>query len=264
LLVEDSMPVSVFFNIQSMLSHHIQFERLSHVTSKLRIVKNEYEIACLQRAAEIVDRVFSKIVDEGLEGRSEKELSARLQYLIKSYGADDVAFEPIVASGPNGANPHHTPGDRVIQKGDMVILDFGAKYKGYCSDITRTVAIGDVSDEAKLVYQVVKESQEVGLKSIRAGIKTGDIDLSVRNNIAAHGFGNLFIHRTGHGLGLDIHEEPYIAPNGESIIEDGMIFTVEPGIYLPGKFGVRIEDDVVVMESAGRSLTSSEKELIYL
>jgi Xaa-Pro dipeptidase len=262
-LVEDTMLISFFLKIQK-ITDNFEFEQLSNAVSRLRIIKSEKEIEFHKKAADIVDKVFYEIIKEGIEGKTEKEVAARIEYLIKSFGADGIAFDPIVASGPNGANPHHTPSDRVIRENDLVILDYGAKYKGYCSDITRTVAVGEVPGEAKRVYEVVREAQQASIEAAKEGVKAKEVDLTARNVIERHGYGEYFIHRTGHGLGLEVHEEPYIAPISEISLKEGMIFTVEPGIYLPGKFGVRIENDVVMRNGKGEKLTNAEMRLIVL
>jgi Xaa-Pro dipeptidase len=262
-LVEDTMSISVFLKIQKM-TKNIEFEPLSSVVSKLRIIKSKEEIEFHKKAGDIVDKVFYEIIEEGIEGKTEKEAAARIEYLLKSFGADEIAFDPIVASGPNGANPHHAPSDRVIKRGDLVVIDYGAKYKGYCSDITRTIAIGEISEEAKRVYEVVMEAQQQGINVVKEGITASEVDLTVRNVIEGYGYGEYFIHRTGHGLGLEVHEEPYIAPKSETFLREGMVFTVEPGIYLPGKFGVRIENDVAVTNGIGEKLTRADIQLIVL
>ncbi len=238
---------------------------LSPVISELREIKDEDEIKVLKKAAKIADKMFYKLMDEELEGKSEKELANMIEYMMKNeFDADGVSFDPIVASGPNGANPHHTPSTRKIRKGDVVIFDYGAKYLGYCSDITRTVVVGSPSEEVKKVYEIVKESQETAFQQVKEGITAGDIDSAARNVIAKYGYDKYFIHRTGHGLGIDVHEEPYISPGNTKLLKEGMVFTIEPGIYLHGKFGIRIEDDVVVLNKKGVRLTEAERELIIV
>ncbi|AMQ19092.1 M24 family metallopeptidase [Thermococcus peptonophilus] len=236
---------------------------LSMLMRELRMRKDEEELRLMQKAAEVVDRVFEEILSWDIIGMTEKELALRIELRIREL-SDGISFEPIVASGENGANPHHEPGDRRIRKGDMVILDYGAKWKGYCSDITRTVAIGKPDEKLVEIYEIVKEAQENAFQAVREGIKAKEIDRAARETIARAGYGEYFTHRTGHGLGLDVHEEPYIGPDGEVALERGMTFTIEPGIYVPGLAGVRIEDDVVVVGDKGERLTKANRELIIL
>ncbi|WP_461866338.1 aminopeptidase P family protein [Thermococcus sp.] len=261
LLVDDTMPVGTLLKAEFLENYKLN--TLSLLISELRVIKSHEEIKLLKKAAEIVDKVFYTLLEEKIEGRSEKELAAWIEYLIKSLGADGISFEPIVASGPNGANPHHRPTDRKIKRGDVIVFDYGAKWKGYCSDITRTVVIGEPSEEVKSAYETVKEAQERAFQTVRGGIAAGDVDRAAREYIEKAGYGKYFTHRTGHGLGLDVHEEPYISPGNSTILREGMVFTIEPGIYLPGKFGIRIEDDVFV-KKRGIRLTEAKRELMCI
>ncbi len=265
ILIEEHMPAGILLKLLSTVKDY-KLEPLGPIISELRMRKSPEEIELLKKAAEIVDKVFYHIVEnEELRGKSEKEVADLIEFLIKKFGGEGNSFPPIVASGPNGANPHHTPGDRKIKDGDLVIMDYGAIYRGYCSDITRTVAVGKISGEARKVYEIVKEAQETAFQRVRVGVRAMDIDLAARGVIESYGYGEYFIHRTGHGLGLDVHEEPYITGTNERILEKGMVFTIEPGIYLPGKLGVRIEDDVYVNEEErGERLTRVDRELKVL
>ncbi|WP_461863235.1 M24 family metallopeptidase [Thermococcus sp.] len=262
LLIDNNMPVGIL--LRTKFLENYQLSTLNSVLSELRVIKSEKEIRLLKKAAEIVDKVFYTLLEEKIEGRSEKELAAWIEYLIKSLGADGVSFEPIVASGPNGANPHHRPSDRKITHGDVVVLDYGARYQGYCSDITRTVVIGKPPELALEVYDVVKEAQENAFQTVREGMAAMEVDRAAREYIAKAGYGEYFAHRTGHGLGLDVHEEPYISPGNSTLLREGMVFTIEPGVYLPRKFGVRIEDDVLVKDGQGVRLTEAKRELVIL
>ncbi|WP_297494315.1 Xaa-Pro peptidase family protein [Thermococcus sp.] len=235
---------------------------LSLVMRELRIRKDRDEIRLMEKAAKVVDDVFEEILSWDLVGMKERELALRIEIEIRER-SDGISFEPIVASGENGANPHHEPSERKLGKGDMVILDYGAKWKGYCSDITRTIALGEPDERLVRIYEVVWEAQERAFQAVREGIQAGEIDAIARKTIEEAGYGKYFTHRTGHGLGLDVHEEPYIGPGEETVLENDMTFTIEPGIYVPGLGGVRIEDDVVV-ERRGRKLTKAERELIIL
>ncbi|USS40779.1 aminopeptidase P family protein [Thermococcus aggregans] len=261
ILVEDTMRASFLIRIEQLLEGYT-FYPLSAVTKEMRMRKGEKEIRLMKKAAEIADKVFYEIINRDLVGKTEKQVALEIEFLIREL-ADGVSFSPIVASGKNAANPHHSPGERKIRRGDFVILDFGARYKGYCSDITRTVAIGYANEKLKEIYEIVKEAQERAFQSVREGIKAKEVDMAARNYIASKGYGEYFIHRTGHGLGLEIHEEPYISQTNERVLENGMTFTIEPGIYVPNLGGVRIEDDVVV-EKKGKRLTNAERELIIL
>ncbi|ACS89882.1 MULTISPECIES: Xaa-Pro peptidase family protein [Thermococcus] len=264
LLIDDTMPVGVFLKAKDIFDKY-SLHPISPVISELREIKDKDEIKAHKKAAEIVDKVFYRFIEGKLEGKSERELANRIEYMIKNeFGADDVSFEPIVASGPNGANPHHRPSHRKIRKGDVVIFDYGAKYLGYCSDVTRTVVVGPPSEEVKKVYEIVKEAQETAVQKVAEGIPAEVVDATARGIISKYGYGEYFIHRTGHGLGIDVHEEPYISPGNKKILKDGMVFTIEPGIYLQGKFGVRIEDDVALVDKKGIRLTNADRELITL
>ncbi|MCD6574603.1 aminopeptidase P family protein [Candidatus Aerophobetes bacterium] len=263
LLIEDTMPLSFFYKLKQAL-RELDFEPLSKVVSELRVVKSKIETEFLKKAAKLADEAFEKLLEEELEGKTEREIEARIEYILKTLGAEDIAFKPSVASGPNSANPHHASSERVIKKGDLVVIDYGAKHGGYCSDITRTLAIGKVPEEAKKAYETVKEAQQEGIDMVKEGAIAKDIDLAVRDIIERHGYGKYFIHRTGHGLGLEVHEEPYISSNSETVLKEGMVFTIEPGVYIPGKFGIRIEDDIAVINKRGVTLTNAEKELLVL
>ena len=235
---------------------------LSLLMRELRMRKERDEIRLMEKATKVVDDVFEEVLSWDLVGMKERELALRIEIEIRER-SDGISFEPIVASGENGANPHHEPGERKLRKGDMVILDYGAKWKGYCSDITRTIALGEPDERLVRIYEVVWEAQERAFQAVREGIQAGEIDAMARKTIEEAGYGKYFPHRTGHGLGLDVHEEPYIGPGERTVLENGMTFTIEPGIYLPGLGGVRIEDDVVV-EGNGRRLTKAERELVIL
>jgi Xaa-Pro dipeptidase len=230
--------------------------------SRLRIVKDEEEIELMREAAKIADRVVERVMNEKLVGKKEKEVARFIENEIIELS--EKSFDAIVASGPNGANPHHTPTERRISEGDIVITDFGAKYNGYCSDITRTFSIGKPSERVIEVYNIVKEAQEEAFQAVREGALAKEIDSVARSIIASRGYGERFTHRTGHGLGLDIHEEPYIAQTSDVVLRNGMVFTIEPGIYLEGEFGIRIEDDVVLVNGRGERLTKTSRELIIL
>ncbi|NJE75431.1 Xaa-Pro peptidase family protein [Thermococcus sp. ES12] len=261
LLIEDTMRADWLIGVIRL--GPFEFHPLSSVIRELRMRKDRHEIEMMGHAAKAADRVFDEILSWDLLGMRERELALKIELAVREL-SDGISFEPIVASGENGANPHHEPGNRRLRKGDMVILDYGARWKGYCSDITRTIAIGRPSERLVEIYEVVREAQENAYRTVRERTKAKEVDRAARETIARAGYGEYFTHRTGHGLGLDVHEEPYIGPNGETILENGMTFTIEPGIYVPGLGGVRIEDDVAVLDGKGKRLTRAERELIRL
>ncbi|ASI99873.1 M24 family metallopeptidase [Thermococcus celer] len=259
ILVEDTMRADWLINVMKL--GPFEFHPLSSLVRELRMRKDAKEIERMKHAAKVVDRVFEELLSWDLVGMRERELALKMEMTIREL-SDGISFPPIVASGENAANPHHEPGDRRLRRGDMVILDYGARWKGYCSDITRTIAIGRPDERLVGIYETVKEAQERAYRTVREGIPAREIDRAARETIAEAGYGRYFTHRTGHGLGLDVHEEPYIGPDGEVVLGEGMTFTIEPGIYVPGLGGVRIEDDVAVQEGRGRRLTRAERELV--
>ncbi len=260
LLIEDSMSSDVLMNIREHIDEYI-WSSLNSQTSELRKIKSKEEKKLMKRAAEIADETYREILKEDLRGMSEKEVAALIEFILKKNGAEETAFEIIVASGPNSANPHHIPTDRKIQEKDMVIMDFGARYEGYCSDITRTVAIGDVPEVGEKVYKIVKEAQAQARKIAKNGVEARKIDKEAREIIKKNGYGENFIHRVGHGIGIDPHEEPYLTEDNEGKIKKGMTFTIEPGIYLKDRLGVRIEDDMWMDDEKSISLTEADRDL---
>ncbi len=233
-----------------------------------RIRKDAHEIATLRTAAAMLDRVFDRILTEVQPGRSEHAVAARIDWTIKDGGFDRTAFETIVGSGPNGALPHARPGSRTLQKGDLVVLDFGGAYDGYCVDLTRTVSIGPPDAEARRVYGAVVEAHAAGIAASQVGATAWQIDRAARGALERQGLGEVFGHGTGHGLGIEVHEEPWLrrtkpadAAPPEVTIESGMVFTIEPGAYLPGWGGVRLEDDVLATPGGPELLTHVPREL---
>lgn len=227
----------------------------------LRRAKDAGELARIERAAAIADRAFAAVRDQ-LGGRpSEEAFGLALDTEMRRLGASGPSFETIVASGPNAAKPHHRPGERRIEAGEPVVVDFGARYDGYCSDMTRTVWVGDRLDaELAHVVEVVSEAQAAGVAAVAAGVGGSDVDRAAREVIEAAGFGEQFVHGTGHGVGLEIHEAPAVAATSTDTLAAGQVVTVEPGIYLPGRGGVRIEDTVVVTKTGSTPLTNAPKE----
>ena len=230
----------------------------------LRAAKDEEELARMRQAQRITDEAFQAILNFIRPGQTEREVAARLVYELLRRGGERVSFDPIVAAGANGSKPHAVPGDTVIQPGMFVTMDFGCVYEGYCSDMTRTVAVGQPTDEMERVYHTVLEAQRAGIAAARAGVTGSEVDRAARQAIQQAGYGSFFSHSFGHSLGLEIHESPNAAPGEERIMPVGAVVSAEPGIYLPGRFGVRIEDVIVLSETGCRDLTKSPKELIVL
>lgn len=227
----------------------------------LRRVKDEGEILLMARAAAIADTALQSVVADGICGRTEKQVRNRLDSLMRENGADNVGFDTIVATGPNGARPHHEPTDAVIEDGHGVVIDFGAELDGYRSDMTRTIRVGDWSAEYQHLFDTVLEAQAAGVKAVTSGVVGADVDAAVRAIFAREGLEHEYVHGTGHGIGLYIHEEPILSPRCTAVLQANEVVTVEPGLYRGGVGGVRIEDQVVVTGSDCRILTLSPKEL---
>ena len=230
----------------------------------LRAVKEEWELDLMRKAQDITDAAFAEVVTKIRVGMTEKQLQAELIYCLLKNGADGLSFDPIVVSGPNTSLPHGVAGDRVIQEGDFITMDFGALYQGYCADMTRTVAVGYATEEMKKVYNIVLQAQRAGLAATKAGVQGKVIDAAARKVIADAGYGPYFGHGYGHSLGMEVHESPSPSAGGERIMEENMIASAEPGIYLPGKFGVRIEDVTIFKADGHENITHSPKELIIV
>ena len=230
----------------------------------LRASKDEEEIAAMLQAQKITDAAFGEILNYIRPGLTEQEVAARLVYELLRRGARKVSFDPIVAAGANGSMPHAVPGETVIQKGMFVTMDFGCVYDGYCSDMTRTVAVGQPTQEMERVYETVLAAQKAGIAAARAGMPGRELDAAARKVIEEAGYGDYFTHSFGHSLGLEIHESPNASPSETRPLPVGTVISAEPGIYLPGRFGVRIEDVLVLEEGGCRDITQSPKNLIVL
>jgi Xaa-Pro dipeptidase len=231
----------------------------------LRMYKDAGEIAAMRKAAEIAQRALRATLPRIQVGVAEREIAAELTLQLLRAGSDsEIPFAPIVSSGPNSANPHATPGERQLKPGDLLVIDWGASFQGYFSDITRTFAIGEPEPEYVRIGQLVLEANTAGRLSAGPGISADLVDQATRSVIEQAGYGQYFIHRTGHGLGMEGHEEPYIRSGNMQTLEPGMTFTIEPGIYLPDRNGVRIEDDMVITESGAESLTDLPRQVIRL
>jgi len=227
------------------------FARASTITRELRMRKDRFELDALREVSAEADRAYAKVLSYEFTGKHERDVGAQLAALLKQEGHDEVTFT-IVASGPNGASPHHETGERRIDSGDTIVLDFGGNREWYCSDITRTVHIGTPDAETLKVHDAVRRAQEAGYAAARTGATAESVDAASRKVIDDAGYGKFFIHRTGHGIGLDGHEHPYLVRGNSETLEPGMAFSIEPGIYLPGRFGVRIED-IAIIGHDGRS-----------
>lgn len=234
----------------------------SGLIGDLRKVKDESEIASLGKAAVIADGVFADIVKEIKPGMTEVGVAAKIDYMLRMKSSEVPSFKTIVASGEHSSLPHASPSMRVIKKGDLLTMDFGAIWDGYCSDLTRTVVVGKASEKAKEIYGIVLEAQMAAIDGIKAGMACAEVDALARDIIEAKGYGENFGHGLGHGLGLEVHEGPRLSKKSEETLVPGMVTTVEPGIYVPGWGGVRIEDDVVVKDGGCDNLTGASKELI--
>ena len=232
--------------------------------AKLRVIKDESELEKIAAAQIIAEQAYLEMLNYVRPGVSERELAARLAFYMKLRGAEDVSFDLITITGKKTSLPHGVPSDDIVREGDFLTCDFGAVYEGYHSDTTRTVAVGSADDEMRMVYSVVLKAQLAALSAVRAGVPCRDIDKTARDIIEQAGYGGCFGHSVGHGVGLNIHEAPSVSGRGEGVLEAGMVITDEPGIYLPGKFGVRIEDMLCVTETGCKNFVSLTKELIIV
>jgi len=230
----------------------------------LRMVKDSEELERMIAAQRIAEKALAEILNEIRPGVTEKEIAARLQYLMLHYGASDMSFDPVVVSGPNGSLPHGVPSEKEIQSGEFVTMDFGCVYGGYCSDMTRTVAVGHATEEMQQVYETVLSAQLAGIAAAKAGATGRAVDGAARTVIEAAGYGAYFGHSFGHGVGVEIHEAPNASPMNEKPLPAGAVISAEPGIYLPGRLGVRIEDVLLLTEDGCRNLTQAPKELLVL
>ncbi len=263
--VEQSMSIGTLNSMRKRIKAEIVEDNpLTDMISRLRAVKDEDEVKLIRRAQEITEMGFDYILTQLRPGVSEKEMQLELETYMKKHGADGLSFDTILISGSNTSMPHGVPTDKLIEKGDFITMDYAAAYGGYCSDMTRTVAVGEPTDEMKHVYNIVLEAQLKAMAGIKRGVVCSDIDKIARDHIYDSGYKGYFGHSLGHSFGIDIHERPMFSPNDSSLLPRGAMITVEPGIYLPGRFGVRIEDTVRVTEDGYIPLTFCRKDLIVL
>ena len=257
---DDHVSVRLLEKLKGKLPEGVEMVAAGGRVEELRRVKDAGELALIEEASQLADEVWRWSVGRGLAGRTEREVAQAAEARIRELGGAP-SFPAIVAAGPNGALPHAEPGEREIGHGELVVFDMGAELDGYCSDGTRTFATGDPGEEAIAVYEVVREAQQAALGAIRAGVRGEDVDKVAREVIDAAGHGDRFGHGLGHGVGLEVHEGPRLSLRSDDVLAAGEVVTVEPGIYLPGALGVRIEDLVIVAEDGLRNLSSLPKEL---
>lgn len=262
-----AMTVQSYRRLEKALSEEKSPSQLvpaSEALLKLRQAKDPEELQAMEAAQGVAERALEDILKEIRPGVTEKEIAARLQYLMLHYGASDMSFDPIVVSGPNGSLPHGVPSEKEIQSGEFVTMDFGCIVGGYCSDMTRTVAVGSVTEEMERVYRTVLAAQEAGIAAARAGVPGKAVDAAARSVIEEAGYGEYFTHSFGHGVGVEIHEAPNAASSNDKPLPAGAVISAEPGIYIPGKLGVRIEDVILITPEGRQNLTKAPKELLIL
>ena len=239
-------------------------KRLESLITSLREVKRAEEVECIKKAQAIAEDAFGHVLEFIKPGVTEKQIALELDFYMLSHGAEAVSFETIAVTGAKTSMPHGVPDDTIVKNGDFITMDFGAVYKGYHSDMTRTVAVGNVTDEQKNIYNIVLKAQQNALSVLKSGISCADADKAARSIIEDAGYGEYFGHGTGHGVGVEIHEEPSLSPRSKQTLKAGNVVTVEPGIYIPAKFGVRIEDVVIFTEDGCENITKSPKNLLVI
>ncbi|MBO1219052.1 MULTISPECIES: M24 family metallopeptidase [Mammaliicoccus] len=249
---------------QALNTDAVELSSIESVIETIRMVKDEFEIKQIQKAADIVDETYEHILKWVKPGMTENEVNNEMEMFMRSKGATCSSFDTIVASGHRGALPHGVASNKVIEEGDMITLDFGALYEGYVSDVTRTFAIGEPKEEMKKIYNIVLEAQLAALEQIKPGMTGKEADTIARDIIKSYGYGEQFGHSLGHGIGLEVHEGPALSQKSDIVLEENMCITLEPGIYVDGLGGVRIEDDVLVTKNGLQRFTKSSKDLIIL
>lgn len=244
---------------------HADFPDASAALGSLRLCKDEVEAQKMRRAVEIAEAALTATIPHIKTGISEKELAAELTVQLLRHGSDpELPFAPIVSSGPNSANPHASPSERLLQPGDLLVVDWGATFEGYISDLTRTFALGPIDPELAKIHEIVQQANAAGRAAAAPGVEAAAVDHAARTVIEQAGYGAYFTHRTGHGIGIEAHEEPYMRGDNRQVLLSGMTFTVEPGIYLPGRGGVRIEDNILITETGADCLSTLLREMVLL
>ncbi len=262
LALESSVPYGRFKFISEQFVGSVKV--IDGMVEEIRQVKESRELERIEAAARLTDRAFDHVLGLIGPGMTEREVGLELEFFMRRNGSDDVAFDPIVASGPNSAKPHAGVSDRVIERGDFLKLDFGARIMGYCSDMTRTLVIGPASERQREIHAAVLEANQAGIAAVKGGVPAKSVDAVARTILESHGMAEYFTHGLGHGVGLDIHELPTVGKLSHDSLRVGSVVTIEPGVYIPGFGGVRIEDLVAVEETGGRVLSSANRELIEI
>lgn len=262
--IDPKMLAGHFFGIIEPCQNSMFVDAQKTLINDMRVYKDSYEMELLEKAGKLADQVMEDTVNEIRPGITEKQLAGFIENRIMDLGADNIPTPNIVSSGPNTSEPHHATENRLFQQGDMIMVGFCAVLEGYCTDITRTFSLGPANSKAREVYSVVKDANECGFGAVKEGGLCQDVDQAVRRFITEAGYGKYFIHRAGHGIGLEVHEEPYLVKGNTMPLSRGMVFSIEPGIYLPGEMGVRIEDTVAFSENGPVRLHNFSRELIEL
>lgn len=262
----DYLTVSQLKKLEKACPDGVTLVPVAGVVEGIRLIKDNLELSRLSEAAQLSSQALAELVDDGgiAAGRSEREIAADLEYRMRRLGAERTSFDTIVASGPNSAMPHHAAGDRLLAQGDLVTIDFGMHRLGFNSDMTRTFAVGDPAPRLREIYEVTLASQLAGVRAASAGTALVDVDRACRDVIEDAGYGDYFVHSTGHGVGLDVHEAPWAAKTGTGTLKNAMTLTIEPGIYVPDLGGVRIEDTLIITDGAPKVITQFSKDLIVL
>jgi Xaa-Pro aminopeptidase len=253
--------VKMLRKLEELAPDGVELVEAGGLVERLRRHKDEAELGAIAQAARLADEAYEWVLGRGVVGRAEHEIMLALHQRMRELGASDPSFPAIVAAGENSALPHHDSSEREVRQHEVLLIDFGAIVEGYCSDCTRTVATGEIGEDARGVYELVRSAQLTALEAIRAGIAARDADGAARDPIAASGHGEHFGHGLGHGVGLEVHEAPRLTRKSDQVLEPGDVVTVEPAVYLPGRFGVRIEDLVAVTENGGRNFSGAHKDL---
>lgn len=261
--IEETMWFTAFNSIYTTLVD-VNYIHAAEIVGELRQCKSSTEQDKMRKASHAADKALGNILNNIKAGLKESEVRDMLEAEMKKIGTSGPSFQTIIGSGPNSALCHYGTGDRVLQEGDSLVMDFGCLLDNYCSDTTRTIVIGQASDKYKSIYAILKKAQQLAIDKVKPGVKAREVDYAARKYITDKGYGDYFIHRTGHGIGLEVHEMPYITESSEVVLQPGMVFSIEPGIYLEGEFGIRIEDLVMVTEDGVEVLNQFSKELIEI